>query len=115
MASAAGEYSISHLPAGTYQLTVQALATSFRTFVRDDVKIASGQNVKLGIHLEEGIRLNTLGDGRELSQDVAQANSAELVIPAGPTPRMPDGKPDFSGYWSTAGGSFDPGVSEFQD
>lgn len=28
----AGEYSISQLPAGTYQLTVQALANSFRAF-----------------------------------------------------------------------------------
>ena len=27
---------------------------------------------------------------------------------------MPDGKPDLSGY-GAAGGSFDPGVAEFQD
>src|ERR1700730_6063032 len=58
MASAAGEYSISQLPAGTYQLTVQALANSYRAFVRDDVKGAAGQAVKLDIHLEEGFALN---------------------------------------------------------
>jgi hypothetical protein len=115
MASAAGEYSISQLPAGTYQLTVQALANSYRAFVRDDVKVAARQTVKLDIHLEEGFALDTLGDGREFFQDVARANAAKLVIPTGPTPRMPDGKPNLSGYWAAAGGSFDPGVAEFQD
>src|SRR6202049_2637591 len=110
MASAAGEYFISQLPAGTYQLTVQALANSYRAFVRDGVKVAAGQTVKLDIHLEEGFALNTLGDGREFFQDVARANSAKLVIPTGSTPRMPDGKPDLSGYWDAAGGSFDSGV-----
>ena len=83
--------------------------------MRDDVKVAAGQTVKLDIHLEEGFALDTLGDGREFFQDVARANSAKLVIPTGATPRMPDGKPDLSGYWAAAGGSFDPGVAEFQD
>jgi hypothetical protein len=115
MASAAGEYSIAQLPPGTYRLMVQALANSFRAFTRDNVKVASGQTVKLDIHLEEGIALNTLGDGREFFQDVARANSAKLEIPSGSAPRMPDGKPDLSGYWSAAGGSFDPGFAEFQD
>jgi Carboxypeptidase regulatory-like domain len=114
-ASAAGEYSISQLPAGTYQLTVGALANSYRAFVRDGVKVESGQTVRLDIHLEDGFALNTLGDGREFFQDVAKVNAAKLVIPAGPTPRMPDGKPNLSGYWAAAGGSFDPGVAQFQD
>ena len=33
MPSPTGEYSIGQLPPGTYQLSVQALANSFRTFV----------------------------------------------------------------------------------
>ena len=115
MASAEGEYSFSQLPAGMYQLTVQVLATSYRTFLRDNVKVASGQTIKLDIHLQEGIGLNTLGDGREFSQDVTHANLVKLVVPAGPTPRMPDGKPDLSGYWSASGGSFDAGIPEFQN
>jgi hypothetical protein len=36
-----------------------------------------------------------------------------LTIPTLLTSSMPDGKPELSGYW--AGGSFDPGVAEFQD
>ncbi len=115
MPSATGEYSIAPLPAGTYQLTVQALANSFRAFVRDGLTVSSGQATKLEIRLQEGIALNTLGDGREFFQDVAKANSAKQVIPKGATPRMPDGKPDFSGYWVAPGGAFDPGVPELQD
>jgi Carboxypeptidase regulatory-like domain len=115
MASAEGEYSFSQLPAGMYQLTVQVLATSYRNFSRDNIKVASGQNIKLDIHLQEGIGLNTLGDGREFSRDVTHANLVKLVVPAGPTPRMPDGKPDLSGYWSASGGSFDAGIPEFQN
>ena len=115
MASAEGQYSFSPLPSGIYQLTVQVLATSYRTFLRDNVKVAPGQTIKLDIHLQEGIGLNTLGDGREFSQDVAHENLAKLVVPAGPTPRMSDGKPDLSGYWSATGGSFDSGVPEFQN
>ena len=115
MASAAGEYSIPQLPPGTYQLTVQALANSYRAFVRDGLKVSPGQTVKFDIHLVEGIALNTLGDGREFFQEVAKANAGKTVAPKGPAPRMPDGKPDFAGYWAAAGGSFDPGVPEFQD
>ena len=113
--SAAGQYSIAQLPAGTYQLTVQALANSYRAFIREGLQVTSGQTTKLDIHLEEGIALNTLGDGREFFQEVARANSAKQMIPSGPTPRMPDGKPDLSGYWISPGGSFDPGVPELQD
>lgn len=113
--AATGEYAIPQLPAGTYQLSVQALANSFKTFVREGVQVASGQTTKFDIQLTEGIALNTLGDGRDFFQDGAKANAAKQVIPKGATPRMPDGKPDFSGYWVAPGGSFDPGVPELQD
>src|SRR5216684_7107482 len=66
--SATGEYSIAQLPAGTYQLTAQVSTAAFRPFVRDDLRISPGQTVKLDIRLEEGIALNTLGDGRDFFQ-----------------------------------------------
>ena len=109
-----GEYSIAQLPPGTYQLSVQALANSFRTFVREGLQVTSGQTTRLDIRLQEGIALNTLGDGRDFFQDGAKANAARQVIPKGATPHMPDGKPDLSGYWVAPGGSFDPGVPELQ-
>jgi carboxypeptidase family protein len=113
--SAAGEYSISQLPAGTYSVTTQVLANSYRPFARSGMRITAGQTVKLDIRMQEGIALNTLGDGREFFQDVARATLPKIVIPSGSTPRMQDGKPDFSGYWSAAGGSSDLGLPEFQD
>jgi hypothetical protein len=118
-ASATGEYSLAQLPAGTYQLTAQVSTAAFLPFVRNDLRITPGRTVKLDIHLEEGIALNTLGDGRDFFQETRGRSS-----PTGVTPRMQDGKPDFSGYW--AGGGFGPsaillgaasdlGAPEFQD
>src|SRR5229473_1481475 len=102
--SVTGEYSIAQLPAGTYQLTTQVSTAAFRPFVRDNLQITPGQTVKLDIHLEEGIALNTLGDGR----DFFQVRGSGLAPPAGAAPRMQDGKPDLSGYW--AAGGFGPGA-----
>jgi len=51
-ASATGEYSIAQLPAGTYQLTALVSTAAFLPFVRNDLRITSGQTVKLDIHLE---------------------------------------------------------------
>jgi len=102
--SAKGEYYIAQVPAGTYQLTTQASTAAFQPFVRDNLQITPGQTVKLDIHLEEGIALNTLGDGR----DFFQGSARSVLAPAGATPRMQDGKPDLSGYW--AAGGFGPGA-----
>ncbi len=104
--SATGEYSIAQLPAGTYQLTAQVSTAAFRPFVRDDLRISPGQTVKLDIRLEEGIALNTLGDGRDFFQ--LSATRSGLAPPGGAAPRMQDGKPDLSGYW--AAGGFGPGA-----
>ncbi len=111
-ASARGEYSIPQLPAGTYQLTTPVLTPGFRLFIRDDLQITPGQTVKLDIRLEEGIALNTLGDGRDFF--AARAALARPAPPTGVAPRMQDGRPDFSGYWA-AGASSDLGVPEFED
>jgi len=77
---------------------------AFKPYVRDNLQVASGQTVRLDIRLQEGIQLNTLGDGRDFF-----ATMSRRVPPTGVTPRMPDGRPDFSGYWSQGAGVGDTG------
>jgi hypothetical protein len=81
-----------------------------RPYIGDDLQVAPGQTLKLDIRLKEGNTLNTLGDGRDFFSESAK----RIVPPAGPTPRMPDGKPDLSGYWAPAGPS-DMGAPDFQE
>ena len=110
--SEAGEYFIAQLPAGLYRVTAQVSPVAYQPFVRENLRITPGQTVKLDIRLEEGIALNTLGDGRDFS--AARAALARVVPPAGATPRMRDGKPDLSGFW-VAGGPSDLGTPEFEE
>lgn len=44
-----------------------------------------------------------------------RGKTANMVAPKGETPGMPDGKPDFSCYWTGAGGLSDLGTPDFQD
>jgi hypothetical protein len=103
-ASATGEYSLAPLPAGTYDVSVEAPALAFKRFVKKNVQVGAGQTVRLDIRLEEGFALNTLGDGRDFF-----ASSTRPVPPTGAIPRLPDGKPDLSGFWSQGAGIGDPG------
>ena len=88
-----GEYTIEQLPAGTYQ--VLALNLAYRPFVSKDIAVADGQAQRLDIQLSADDAQNTLG---ELGAYLAAA-AKRPPPPAGPAPKMPDGKPDFSGIW----------------
>jgi hypothetical protein len=110
--SAEGEYSFTALPAGSYSVMTVVSAISYTPTFHDGIKIGAGQTADLNIQLQEGVALNTLGDGREYI--VTRAANAKRNAPTTPTPRLADGKPDFAGYW-TAGGPGDSGVPEFQD
>jgi hypothetical protein len=94
-----GEYALALLPAGTYELSVPASVIDFKPYVALNIAVQSGQTVRHDIRLQEGIALNTLGDGRDFFDEFLK----KPPPPDGPAPRLADGKPDLSGYWETRG------------
>jgi hypothetical protein len=96
--TSAGEYTIDKLPAGAYEVTVTALA--MRNFVKKNFAVAGTGTSHLDVKLVAELGLGTLGDGDRFSTaffiDIAS------TPPSGPVPRLPDGKPDLSGFWAEA-------------
>ena len=89
---ATGEYMLGGLPDGAYELSVRM--TNMKPYVRREIAVRTGQSVRVDITLQDDVRLGTLGDGGRFFQRRRPAP------PTGPTPRMPDGKPDLSGFWA---------------
>jgi len=102
-----GEYSIGQLPAGTYDVTVLVSALVFRPFVRQGVVLRAGQTLHVDIRLQDGITLNTLGEDRE----AIALTFGRMAPPSGPTPLLPNGKPDLSGLWMAAALPDDPSAA----
>jgi hypothetical protein len=98
--TATGEYALVDLPIGSYELSV-AMA-NMKDYARSDIAVRAGQRVRVNVTLQDDVRLGTLGDGSRFSLVKRPAP------PAGPTPRMANGKPDLSGFWAPA----PPGPSE---
>jgi Carboxypeptidase regulatory-like domain len=90
-AISAGNYTLNPLPPGTYDLSMNN-GNAFLPFEQKGVAVQDGGTVRVDI-TQRGYE--AVGDNiTEVSNDM-RANP----VPTGPTPRMPDGKPDFSGLW----------------
>ncbi len=88
-AIAAGNYSLTGLPPGTYDVSIAAM--SFVRFEKKGVMVTAGGATRVDIILQPV----SLGDDiTELSNEMRAD-----PVPTGPAPRMPDGKPDLSGLW----------------
>jgi hypothetical protein len=92
--AATGEYVLVELPSGAYELSISM--TNMRDYVRPDVAVRPGQRIRVDVTLKDDVRLGTLGDGGRFAQRRRPAP------PAGPTPRLTNGKPDLSGFWAPA-------------
>jgi len=103
--SPTGNYTLSQLPPGRYELSVDTLF--FDPYQRRDVVIRAGQASRIDIDLGHSGTLGTLGDDHA---DFAAVLTRRGGPPAGPAPRTPDGKPDLSGLWGTD--PADPGEAE---
>ncbi len=99
-----GVYTFTQVPPGDYDLSVDL--PGYNAFSQKHVAVAAGQTARVDIHLIE-YQLNTLGDGRDFRLSLLTPHPT----PAGPAPRMPDGKPDLSGVWY-AQRTVDPGKPE---
>jgi Carboxypeptidase regulatory-like domain len=92
-------YTLSGLPAGTYEIVVPPLGWRTDRFVQSDVRVRGSRPVELNIELKKG-NLGVVGD------DVAYLavfNKYDGI--EGAAPRTAAGRPDLSGVWL---GNLDP-------
>jgi hypothetical protein len=92
--TAKGDFAMT-LPAGSYDLAVPMTGSMFLSFDRKAVAVTAG-GLKMDISLAWGLNLGTIADDpAALSNDLR----ARAKYVDGPTPRLPDGKPDLAGIW----------------
>ena len=94
--TATGEYRLDRLPPGGYELSVSMIR--MKRYVQQDIVVGTAQALRVDITLQDSVQLGTLGDGDRFLRPKRPAP------PNGPAPRMPDGKPDLSGFWSPVQG-----------
>ncbi len=89
-----GEYALTALPEGAYEISVPQLGITSARFVQQDVVVQAGKATLLDIAL------------KRMNQGIVGDDNAYLAIHnkyanvRGPTPRAPDGRPDLSGMWN---------------
>src|SRR6202034_4139289 len=103
--SADGVYTLAQLPAGAYGLATTMLGFEL---VERNIQVKAAETLQLKLHLAD-LQLNKLGDNLALLITWFSPHKT----PAGPTPRMPDGKPDLSGVWYSQR-PVDPGKPEMK-
>lgn len=103
-----GAFQLTAVQAGTYDLTAPFGGALYQAYTQKGLVVKAGETVRMKIVLSWGMNLGTIGDAPDvLIRDMARK---ALSMPTQPAPRMPDGKPDFTGVWVNYGGfPGDPG------
>lgn len=96
IASTKGDYTLTGLPAGTYEISVFMPGFAFNPFIKPDLAVESGQKLRFDIPLGDG-NLSTLGDDPYTYNANIRDQAAKLK---GPAPRTAWGTPDLSGVWN---------------
>ena len=95
VAATNGNFTLSKLPAGSYDITVPPIGFTFPKYEQKSVVVQAAQTAKLDIRLVWGGNLGTPGD--DFSLVIREKTKGS---PSGPAPRGRDGKPDFSAVWT---------------
>jgi hypothetical protein len=91
-----GDYEVTGLKAGTYDMLVPIACCMYRTYEQKTITLKNGEKKKLDLNIGWGINLGTIGDDPgQLSMDMRR-RAGEIK---GPAPRTAEGKVDFSGIW----------------
>jgi hypothetical protein len=105
--AATGEYTIDKLPPGVYEITVTA--ATMKNFVKKDFAVSGTEAARLDVKLAAA-NLSTLGEDDRLT--TAAYRQIGSTPPSGPAPRLPDGKPDLSGFWAQQRAGGPPDASQ---
>lgn len=100
---ASGQFALTSLPEGAYEVSVPAIGITTDRFVQRNVSVQPGKTTTLDITLRKGNQ-GVIGDDNAFL--TVRSRNADV---RGPAPRMPDGHPDLSGVWN---GSMDPNPEE---
>jgi hypothetical protein len=88
-----GQFRIAGLPAGTYEISVPQLGLRTARYVQPNLVVEGAKTLTLNIALMAN-NFGIIGDDQAFVQMLNKYANIK-----GPAPRMPDGKPDFSGLW----------------
>jgi Carboxypeptidase regulatory-like domain len=96
LSSASGDYTLTQVPAGKYELSVNVPCCAYQPFTLPDVTVEPDKKLSFDIRLAEGGSYRTLGDDPNTLAEMIRVRAGVETAPA---PRMSDGKPDLSGVW----------------